>query len=65
MLSPHEFAALLAVGDTRAVDELDRNDLASLVERQLVALEELTTGHRVRLTERGDSIVKAVSRRPH
>lgn len=65
MLSPHEFAALLAVGDTRAMDELDRGDLASLVERQLVALEELATGHRVRLTERGDSIVKAVTRRPH
>jgi hypothetical protein len=65
MLSPHEFAALLAVGDTRAMDELDRADLASLVERQLVALEELATGRCVRLTERGDSIVKAVTRRPH
>ena len=65
MLSPHEFAALLLVCDTRALDELDRDDLASLVERQLVALEELATGHRVRLTERGNSILKAVTRWPH
>ena len=60
-----EFAALLAAGDTRAMDELDRYDLASLVERQLVALEDWVTGHRLRLTEREDSIVKAVTRQPH
>ncbi|MGG1943399.1 hypothetical protein AB1286_01130 [Trinickia sp. NRRL B-1857] len=65
MLSPHEFAALLLVGEPRALDDLDRDDLASLVESQLVALEEMTSGHRLRLTERGNSVVKAVTRRPH
>lgn len=65
MLSPHEFAALLLVGEPRALDDLDRGDLASLVESQLVALEELTSGRRLRLTERGDSLVKAVTRWPH
>ena len=49
----------------RAMDELDRYDLASLVERQLVALEDWVTGRRLRLTEREDSIVKAVTRQPH
>lgn len=65
MLSPHEFAALLLVGDTRDLDELDRNDLASLVDRQLVALDKLVVGRQLRLTERGQSVVKAATRRPH
>lgn len=65
MLSPHEFAALLLVGGKLALDELDREDLASLVERQLVAPEQQATGNRLRLTERGTEIVNAVTRRPH
>ncbi|CAB3656724.1 hypothetical protein [Trinickia soli] len=64
MLSPHEFAALLLVGGTRDLDALDRGDLASLVERQLVALDRLVGGRQVRLTARGASVVKAVTRRP-
>lgn len=63
MLSPHEFAALLLVGNERDLDELDRADLASLVERQLIALERLSTGRHLHLTDRGDLIVKAVNRR--
>lgn len=65
MLSPHEFAALLLVGGTPEVPDLDPDDLASLVERQLVALDELVTGRRLQLTERGVSVVKAVTRRPN
>lgn len=65
MLSPHEFAALLLVGGRRDLDELDRGDLASLVERQLVALDRLVGGRQVQLTARGASVVKAVTRRPH
>ena len=64
MLSPHEFAALLLVGGTRDLDALDRGDLASRVERQLVALDRLVGGRHVRLTARGASVVKAVTRRP-
>ena len=63
MLSPHEFAALLLVTDTPNPSELDPVDIASLVERQLVALEELASGrHRFRLTTDGDMLVKTVSR---
>lgn len=65
MLSPHEFAALLLVGGKRDLEELDRGDLASLVERQLVALDKLMSGRQLHLTARGASIVKAVTRRPH
>ncbi|MGN6315170.1 hypothetical protein [Trinickia sp.] len=65
MLSPHEFAALLLVGGKRDLGELDRGDVASLVERQLVALDKLVVGRQLRLTERGESVVKAVARRPH
>jgi len=65
MLSPHEFAALLLVGGAREVTDLDPDDLASLVERQLVALDELVTGHELHLTEDGASVVRAVMRRPN
>jgi hypothetical protein len=64
MLSPHEFAALLLVGGTSELPDLDPDDLASLVERQLVALDELVTGRRLHLTEHGESVVIAVTRRP-
>ncbi len=63
MLSPHEFAALLLVGGERDLDGIDRDDLASLVERQLVALDKLVAGRPLRLTERGESVVKAATRR--
>lgn len=65
MLSPHEFAALLLVGDRRDLDELDRGDLASLVERQLVALDKLVGARQPCLTARGATVVKAVTRGPH
>ena len=63
MLSPHEFAALLLVGGEQDLAELDRDDLASLVERQLVALDKLVAGQHLRLTERGACVVKAATRR--
>jgi hypothetical protein len=65
MLSPHEFAALLLIGGTREAADLDPDDLASLVERQLVALDQLVAGRRLQLTEYGASVVRAVSRRPN
>ncbi|HLX02545.1 MAG TPA: hypothetical protein VKS80_10580 [Trinickia sp.] len=62
MLSPHEFATLLLVKD--AADEIaDRAELNALLERQLVALEELACGTtRPRLTADGDTIVEAIAR---
>jgi hypothetical protein len=62
MLSPHEFATLLLVKD--AADEIaDRAELDALVERQLVALEELASGSLLpRLTRDGDTLLEAFTR---
>ena len=62
MLSPHEFATLLLVKD--AADEIaDRAELGALIERQLVALEELASGTtRPRVTTDGDTILDAITR---
>jgi hypothetical protein len=62
MLSPHEFATLLLVKD--AADEIaDRAELSALIERQLVALEELASGTtRPRVTADGDTILEAIAR---
>jgi len=62
MLSPHEFATLMLVKD--APDQIaDRVELGALLERQLVALEELAGGAiRPRLTLEGGTILDAVAR---
>ncbi|MGV2289245.1 hypothetical protein AAHK20_11090 [Trinickia sp. YCB016] len=62
MLSPHEFATLLLVKD--AADEIaDRAELSALLERQLVALEDLASGtSRPRLTADGDIVLEAMGR---
>jgi hypothetical protein len=62
MLSPHEFATLMLVKD--APDEIaERAELGALLERQLVALEELASGIiRPRLTREGGTILEAVAR---
>ena len=62
MLSPHEFATLLLVKDD--ADEIaDRAELSALVERQLVALEDLASGaSRPRLTADGDTVLEAIAR---
>lgn len=66
MLSPHEFAALLLVANAPDLRELDPGDLSSLVDRQLVALEQMTSGSRsLRLTARGDSILKTIGTKDH
>jgi hypothetical protein len=64
MLSPHEFAALLLIEHVTDPSDFDRGDLKTLVERQFVALERLTSGYRrARLTERGRSILETIDRR--
>jgi hypothetical protein len=63
MLSPHEFATLLLVKDALDHADLNRSDLAALLERQFVTFEELIAGSRhLHLTARGQSILTAVAR---
>jgi len=64
MLSPHEFATLMLVKNAPDQIDLDRAELDTLLERQLVALELLASGHpRPRLTRDGDSVLQAVARK--
>ncbi|BFG80062.1 hypothetical protein PTKU46_80960 [Paraburkholderia terrae] len=64
MLSPHEFATLMLV--KAAPDQIDptREELDTLLEHQLVALEQLASGRqRPRLTSAGNSVLRALVRR--
>ncbi|OUL75670.1 hypothetical protein [Paraburkholderia hospita] len=64
MLSPHEFATLMLVKAAPEQIDLDREELDTLLERQLVALEQLASGaRRPRLTRDGDSVLQAVARK--
>ncbi|KMY84991.1 hypothetical protein BUMB_05279 [Candidatus Paraburkholderia calva] len=60
MLSAHEFATLMLVKD--AADQIgERQDLETLLEHQLVAMEQLVDGPGLpRITESGDSLLRAV-----
>ena len=58
MLSAHEFATLMLVRDS-ADHIAEREELGSLLERQLVALERLAGGAvRPRITEDGESLLR-------
>ena len=63
MLSPHEFATLMLVRASPDQIDLDREELDTLLERQLIELEQLASGHpRPRLTGDGDAVLRAVAR---
>ncbi|TAM02408.1 MAG: hypothetical protein EPN70_16885 [Paraburkholderia sp.] len=63
MLSPHEFATLMLVKDSPDQIDLTREDLDVLLERQLVAMEQLASGiHRLWLTNDGDSLLQTIRR---
>jgi len=63
MLSPHEFATLMLVKDAPDQLELGRAELDTLLERQLISLENVASGRpRAQVTSDGDSILKAVAR---
>ena len=63
MLSPHEFATLMLVKAAPDQIDLNREELDTLLEQQLVALEQLASGgQRFRLTRDGDSVLQAVAR---
>jgi hypothetical protein len=58
MLSAHEFATLMLVRDS-ADHIAEREELDTLLERQLVALERLAGGAvRPRITEGGESLLR-------
>ncbi|EUC13951.1 hypothetical protein [Paraburkholderia hospita] len=62
MLSPHEFATLMLVKSAPEQIDLNRAELDTLLERQLIALEELASGaQRPRLTRDGDSVLRAIT----
>jgi hypothetical protein len=62
MLSAHEFATLMLVRDS--ADQIaEREELDTLLERQLVAMEQLAGGAvRPRVTEDGDSLLRNLTR---
>jgi len=64
MLSPHEFATLMLVKAAPEQIDLHREELDTLLERQLVILDQLASGaQRPRLTRDGDSVLRAVARK--
>ncbi|TCF98286.1 hypothetical protein BZM27_55180 [Paraburkholderia steynii] len=64
MLSPHEFATLMLVKAAPEQIDLNREELDTLLERQLVALEQLASGgQRPHLTRDGDSVLQAIARK--
>ncbi len=63
MLSPHEIATLILVRDAPDQIEADRAELSTLLERELVALDQADRGlSRPRITQNGHSILEACSR---
>ncbi|KXU94761.1 hypothetical protein CR51_26295 [Caballeronia megalochromosomata] len=63
MLSPHEFATLMLVNAAPDQIDLGREELDILLERQLVELEELSSGRPLpRLTVDGHAVLQAVTR---
>jgi len=63
LLSPHEFATLMLVRHSPDQIDMTRHELDTLLERQLVALDPWTEGHRqLSLTTAGRSLLEAVGR---
>ncbi|MFL9864665.1 hypothetical protein PQR67_10850 [Paraburkholderia fungorum] len=65
MLSPHEFATLMLLKDAPDLLNLDSADLEALLDRQLVTLEDLSSGQRRPLiTHDGHMFLRAFARLP-
>ena len=64
MLSPHEIAALLLLGDAQEIDDIEPERLNSLLSHKLVTLEHGhdTSNAYPRLTKHGYSVLEAVRR---
>jgi hypothetical protein len=62
MLSPHEFATLLLVKNAPDLTDIDRGELKTLLEQQLVALEQTVSGIALpTLTPGGQSLLRAMA----
>ena len=63
MLSAHEFATLMLVSQSPEQVDMNRAELDTLLERQLVMLERSAEGHRRRaqLTDTGRSLLQALN----
>ena len=62
MLSPHEFATLMLVSQSLEQVDMNRAELDTLLERQLVMLEKSAEGHRrAQLTDMGRSFLEALN----
>jgi hypothetical protein len=65
MLSPHEFATLMLIRSAPDQIDMNRTEVDTLLERQLLLLEQITGGpQRASLTPRGHSLLEAASRLP-
>jgi hypothetical protein len=63
LLSPHEFATLMLIRHAPEQIDMNRHELDTLLERQLVALETRAEGHRLpSLTTAGHSLLEALGR---
>ncbi|MFS8975834.1 hypothetical protein PO002_15200 [Cupriavidus necator] len=64
MLSPHEIAALLLLGDAHEIDDLEPEQLDTLLAHKLVTMEHGhgSGGAYPRLTSDGNSMLEAVRR---
>ncbi|WP_432263419.1 hypothetical protein [Cupriavidus sp. TMH.W2] len=63
MLSPHEIAALILIKEAPNPEELDPVAIDTLLAHHFVTLESRPSGQACpRLTQRGDSLLKAVGR---
>ncbi|WER48995.1 hypothetical protein CupriaWKF_17590 [Cupriavidus sp. WKF15] len=64
MLSPHEIAALLLLGDAQDIDDLEPEQLDGLLVHKLVTMEHGHGGANAhpRLTSQGYSVLEAMRR---
>ncbi|MBN3816650.1 hypothetical protein G3N57_08520 [Paraburkholderia sp. Se-20369] len=63
MLSPHEITTLMIVWDAPDQIELDRDELVTLMEHRLIAVNQQASGfRRVQVTAEGHAVLKAVLR---
>ena len=62
-LSPHEISTLMIAWDAPDQIGSDREELFTLLERRLIAIDTLASGcRRIQVTTEGHAVLKAVSR---
>ena len=63
MLSTHEMTTLMIAWDAPDQIELERDELVTLIEHRLIAVDQPASGcRRVQVTAEGRAVLKAVSR---